>query len=200
MAKGMEMFIMLPMIFIIQKIDFTVPRNVLIVQSAFAIIQTLLLLASTYIYTRINARNDTSTINVVVSKPGEETRTETQTVRDHDMAALKKFVTQLIMGTAITAFLYFKWAIVPPLLMQSVINPMNFYKTQLFKIFILGENEANHPRPWKEDNPMAGLFGQQQEEPAQNNTNGTNTIENETEPSDKPSAPKPKKNKAKKDE
>jgi len=195
------MLIMLPLVFLIQKIDFTVPRNVLIVQSSFAVIQTLLLIGSTYIFTRIRARNNTTSINVVVSKPGEEARTETQTVKDHDIAALKKFVTQLIIGTAITAFLYFKWAIVPPLLMQSVINPMNFYKTQLFKIFILGGSENDYPRPWKEENPIAGLFGQQQEAQngPNNNQNNTNSIEGESEVAERPT-PKTKKNKAKKDE
>jgi len=190
--SGMEMFIMLPMLFLIQKIDFTVPNNVLIVQSAFVIIQTILLVACTYIYNKINTRNNRTVLNVAVPKPGEEPRTESQTVRDHDMAQLKKFGTQLLLGTTITAFLYYKWAIVPPLLMQSVLNPMNFYKTQLFKIYILGQDESEFPRPWKEESPLAGLMGGQQDPaPTEKVIEGEKVEEK---------SPKGKKHKTRKDE
>jgi len=187
-----EMFIMLPMLFLIQKIDFTIPQNVLIVQIAFVTIQTALLLGSAFIYNKINSINNKTKLNIVVSKAGEEVKTEVQTVRDHDMAALKKYGTQLIMGTTITAFLYFKWAIVPPLLMQSVLNPMNFYKNQLFKLYILGHADTDYPRPWKEDNPLAGLMGGNQEPEATPAAADTDAIEDK--------APKSKKSKARKDE
>ena len=82
----MEMFVMLPLLFMVQKVDFTQARNVLMVQCAFTVVQTSILVACAYIYQQINKANNTRVIEVPVQAMGEAARTERQTVKDYDLA------------------------------------------------------------------------------------------------------------------
>jgi len=158
------MLYVLPVVFLVQKIDFTEPNNVLIAQTVFGVVQGLVLIICTYIYLQINNRNDQARVTVLPAATpfggatGEAQRT---IVRDYDISQLRKFVQQVVIGMCIAVFLFVKWNIVPPLAIQCVLNPMNLFGNPLFKLFVLGANPANHPRPFPEENPLGGLFPQQ---------------------------------------
>lgn len=52
--------------------------------------------------------------------------TET-TVCDYDIGELRKYGVQVCFSLALIGFLHFKFGLFPPLAVQSVMNPMNFY-------------------------------------------------------------------------
>jgi len=154
----------LPVVFLVQKIDFTEPINVLIAKTVFGAVQGLVLLICAYIYLQIKNRNDQARVIVPPAAtpfggaPTGEART---TVRDYDISQLRKFAQQVVIGMGVAIFLFVKWNIVPPLAIQCVLNPMNLFGNPLFKLYLLGASPASHPRPFPEENPLGGLFPQQ---------------------------------------
>lgn len=155
------MLVVLPVLFLVQKVDFTNPDNVFIAQLSFSTVQALILLISAYIYLQITKRNDRTQITVPPTPTpfggptGEAQRT---TIRDYDISQLRKYVQQVVIGVAIAIFLFVKWQVVPPMAMQCVLNPVNLFGNPLFKLFVLGENPTKYPRPFPEENPLGGLF------------------------------------------
>merc|ERR1711916_266051 len=69
------------------------------------------------------------------------------------------------MGAVITSFIHYKFEINPPLFLQCLLNPLNFFKNPLTKIYIFGQKD--HPRPFKDSNPLAALLQPQQPEQQQ---------------------------------
>jgi len=160
-----SMLYVLPVVFLVQKIDFTEPTNVLIAQTVFGVVQGLVLLICAYIYLKIKTRNDQARVTVppAATPFGGATTGEAQhtTVRDYDISQLRKFAQQVVIGICIAIFLFVKWNIVPPMAIQCVLNPMNLFGNPLFKLHVLGASPASHPRPFPEENPLGGLFPQQ---------------------------------------
>eukprot|EP01114_Cavostelium_apophysatum_P002498 TRINITY_DN1222_c0_g1_i1.p1 TRINITY_DN1222_c0_g1~~TRINITY_DN1222_c0_g1_i1.p1 ORF type:complete len:199 (+),score=32.85 TRINITY_DN1222_c0_g1_i1:62-658(+) len=177
MANPMgEMIFMLPMIFLMNKIDFTDESNVFFVRIAYVVSQCLCFLAWGYIYKRISETGDkTRTIKVLKTpaSPWGAPSTnpedfEEQTVVAYDFAQAKKALNQLAMGFCIVAFLHYKWNLVQPLFLQSVMIPVGIYKNPLFKIYVLGQKGAIEERPFKEESPFAAMMqGAQQPAPAE---------------------------------
>jgi len=159
-----SMLYVLPVVFLVQKIDFTEPSNVLIAQIVFGGVQGLVLIICAYIYLQIKNRNDQARVTVPPATTpfgGATGEAQHTTVHDYDISQLRKFVQQVVIGMCIAVFLLVKWNIVPPLAIQCVLNPMNLFGNPLFKLFALGENPASHPRPFPEENPLGGLFPRQ---------------------------------------
>jgi len=151
----------LPVLFIVQKIDFTNPEYLLLLQVIFSVVQGSILLLCAYIYNQINTKNDRTIITVPPSSSpfgGASTEPAKQTsIRDYDISQLRKVAQQIGIGIGIAILLYFKWSIIPPMAIQCVLNPMNVFNSPLFKIYILGSPQ---PRPFPDDNPLAGLMQQ----------------------------------------
>lgn len=63
------------------------------------------------------------------------------------------------MSCVISGFLHFKFGIVPPLFIQSVMNPYQTYQNPLVKLHLLGDRSPELVnRPWKQEaNPLARL-------------------------------------------
>jgi len=154
------MLFVLPVLFLVQKIDFADPDKVFYAQLGFGVVQGLVLLISGYLYLQINKRNDQTQITVTATPSpfGAAAEPQRQTIRDYDIAQLRKFVQQVVIGMGIAVFLFVKWAIVPPMAIQCVLNPVNLFGNSLFKLFVLGESADKHPRPFPEENPLAGLL------------------------------------------
>jgi len=79
-------------------------------------------------------------------------------VREYDIAQFKKYASQVLFGAAMVTFIHVNWGIIQPLVIQTVMTPMQLYKLPLFQIFIMGETGEITKRPFKEDNPLASLF------------------------------------------
>jgi hypothetical protein len=104
----------------------------------------------------------------VIDKNISSTETEEMTVSEYDMSQVKKALQQVLIGAVMVSFIHYKWGIVQPLFLQSIMGPMGLYKNpvrthhhpnsfciQMFKIFVLKETVA---RPFKEESPFANLY------------------------------------------
>lgn len=50
------------------------------------------------------------------------------TVSEYEMAQVKKALQQVVIGAVMVGFIHYKWAIVQPLFLQSIMGPMGLYK------------------------------------------------------------------------
>eukprot|EP00013_Stygamoeba_regulata_P023651 CAMPEP_0177644544 /NCGR_PEP_ID=MMETSP0447-20121125/8746_1 /TAXON_ID=0 /ORGANISM="Stygamoeba regulata, Strain BSH-02190019" /LENGTH=215 /DNA_ID=CAMNT_0019146915 /DNA_START=141 /DNA_END=788 /DNA_ORIENTATION=+ len=171
-----KMFVMLPIIFAARQIDWTVEENLLKARIAFALVHAALVILGVYLLYKIKKSR---IANVKVPAiPGDETSKET-TVWEHDVAKLRQWATTMTLTLCITLVMHIKFGFVPPLLIQSVMNPVNFSSNQLFKTWIVGDAQAEGlgERPWKEEkpaNPFASLLGQEDASDS-NTTDATST-------------------------
>eukprot|EP01087_Luapelamoeba_hula_P006001 TRINITY_DN1613_c0_g1_i1.p1 TRINITY_DN1613_c0_g1~~TRINITY_DN1613_c0_g1_i1.p1 ORF type:complete len:235 (+),score=68.23 TRINITY_DN1613_c0_g1_i1:46-750(+) len=166
----MKTFIVLPAILLANQLDFTNDTTVLGLRVAFGVAQGIQLLIAAYLYYVITSKNQQGRVRVPPAAVpswagGDETPappTEV-TVCEYDLSELKKFATQVIMGLAIVSFIHYKWAVMPPLVVQAVLAPFNIWGLQLFQIHVLGKTEANDPklkRPFPaEQGGLGSLFG-----------------------------------------
>ncbi|KYQ93190.1 hypothetical protein DLAC_05828 [Tieghemostelium lacteum] len=167
MARDMKDMIMtFGMFYIIQKVNFKEnPQYIIYAIVTFAVIQVLTLLCIGYIYKKIQSKANNTIVTVPKNPPslfgGQDPNAETErmTATEYDMSQLKKLLTQSIFTIGISAFLYIKMEVVQPMVMQTYFGPVAFLKNKLFKIYILGEPESEHPRPWVEENPLSMLTG-----------------------------------------
>jgi len=157
-----SMLFVLPVLFLVQKVDFTDPANVFKAQLLFGVVQSLVLLLCAHIFLQIKKSNNQTRITVPPTpspfSAAPSGAPQQMTIREYDTLQLRKFAQQIVIGICIAVFLFAKWDIVPPLAIQCVLNPVNLYGSPLFKLFVLGAPQASHPRPFPEENPLAGLM------------------------------------------
>eukprot|EP01116_Phalansterium_solitarium_P013386 TRINITY_DN30745_c0_g1_i1.p2 TRINITY_DN30745_c0_g1~~TRINITY_DN30745_c0_g1_i1.p2 ORF type:complete len:203 (-),score=64.17 TRINITY_DN30745_c0_g1_i1:654-1262(-) len=155
-----DMLLILPVMYIMNQIDWTQPQNVLYSRILYGLAQTCILGFCFFIYQAINARKDQKKITVkqaaqwgTPAGPDQE-----QTVQEYDLAQLKKYATQVLFGACMVSFIHFKWGMIQPLFIQTVMTPMQLYRNQLFQIFVMGQRGDIEKRPFKEENPFAAAF------------------------------------------
>jgi len=91
-------------------------------------------------------------------------------VKEYDLSQLQKYVQEMMFQMALIGFIHYKWELVPPLVIQIVLNPVKFYQNPLFQIFFLGKKGPEYERPFPEKkSPFAGLMGEPVEQVAQEN-------------------------------
>lgn len=148
----MRMVIMLPMMFLMGKIDF---ENDLILNSAraaFLLCQVVSLLAGLYIKKKIEEKNDQRKIYVPGAKspfdptPNYDDVTET-TYATHELAKVNEFIKQTCIGAAISSFIHFKMGVNHVVLIQAIMTPMNLWDNQLVQAYVLGRKTG---RMWGE--------------------------------------------------
>jgi len=166
-----DMLILLPAMFLANKIDFTVPENVLLVRSAFIGIQVILLSLAAKMYLDVSKSKDDRKIRVPPppafgQEPVPESQWEVKTVSQYDMGKLQQYVQELVLHTLLVGFIHYKWGIVPPLLMQTLMNPMRFYRNPLAQVYIFGAKGPEYERPFKEETSefVKSLFGDPNEQ------------------------------------
>jgi len=173
------MFVTLPVLLLMNKLDLANPDNIDLVRMAFGCMQTLLLLVAGYIYFSINSRNQQTKIKVTPPSKfmAAPEAPEVMTIREYDLSQLRKWAGQILMGSIITGFLHYKWGFVPPLFIQTFLNPINMIQMPLFQIHVLGwSDDGDRKRPWKADeNPFASMMPKVDEPAAQGE--GTNNTD-----------------------
>ncbi|KDO32314.1 hypothetical protein SPRG_02793 [Saprolegnia parasitica CBS 223.65] len=148
----MRMFIMLPMMFLMGKIDF---ENELILNGAracFLVCQVVSLLLGLYAKSKVEAKKDTTKIFVPTPKSPLDTSTENSpltetTYYDHELAKAKEFIQQTAIGAAISSFIHLKFGVNQVVVIQSVMIPLNLYDNVILKKHIFG---IGGPRYWDE--------------------------------------------------
>mmetsp|Transcript_9457 Transcript_9457/g.18106 ORF Transcript_9457/g.18106 Transcript_9457/m.18106 type:complete len:241 (-) Transcript_9457:668-1390(-) len=129
------------------------------VEVGYAFVQVVCLALCLLIYLRIDKMVDdgrkiripeVKQMGQVVS-PAKE-----QTAKEYDMDKLKEMVKQPLLGTVITAGIYYKWGSLMPLVMQLLMTPFTLYEGPLTQIHLLGKTmERPFPTP---PGPFAGLM------------------------------------------
>lgn len=138
--------VMLPALWMSNKIDFEDKSNVQILQATFFVVLLVAVGLLQLTLAKIEAAKD----GARVQKPGDSqhfTKAEdgSVSVQEYDSAKAKETRSQLIMGGAIVTFLHFKFGYIQPLLMTSLMNVFNLYDCKAVLIHLLG---ATVERPW----------------------------------------------------
>jgi len=156
-----DMIVILPVMMVANKIDFTDPTNLMLVRGAFAAVQILLLSLSYFVYRSIQKENNTTKIKVPPSPSmGQDAPWETQTIKEYDMSKLQQYLQEMAVQMVIISFIHFQWDFVPPLFLQTVMNPVRFYKTKVIQVHFFGFTGPEYTRPFPEEpNPLASLLG-----------------------------------------
>ncbi|GLE04870.1 hypothetical protein PINS_up013851 [Pythium insidiosum] len=107
----------------------------------------------------LKAKNNTEPGVVIVKEDlgfGQEgERDEKITVAEHDMRMCLKEIQRYAIGTAITIFIHVKWGFFPPLLIQTVTQPVNVAQSPIVKVTLLGQRAWGElRRPWRDPSAM----------------------------------------------
>ncbi|KAL3657863.1 hypothetical protein V7S43_017241 [Phytophthora oleae] len=148
----MRMFIMLPMMFLMGKIDFENETTLMAARTAFLVCQVTALLVGLYLKQLIERKHDTRKIFVPGVKspfdqsPNYADLTET-TYEAHELAKANEFIKQTLIGAGISSFIHFKMGVNHVVMIQSVMMPMNLWDNPLVQAYILGRRNG---RIWNE--------------------------------------------------
>ena len=160
-----RMMVVFPLLFLVNKVDFTVPEYVLAARAAFGVSFLIALAVQLYVRMKISAVNNTAEVEVPKppvygqEQPADAPKTEKKTIRDYDLSVSQQNLTQALLGVAITTFIHYKWNIIPPLVLQAVMNLLQLTENKLVRAYLMGEDLA---RPFVEPKQgLAALFEQQ---------------------------------------
>ncbi|OWZ10840.1 hypothetical protein PHMEG_00016236 [Phytophthora megakarya] len=148
----MRMFIMLPMIFLMGKIDFENETTLMAARTAFLVCQVTALLVGLYLKQLIERKHDTRKIFVPGVKspfdqsPNYAELTET-TYEAHELAKANEFIKQTLIGAGISSLIHFKMGVNHVVMIQSVMMPMNLWDNPLVQAYLLGRRNG---RIWNE--------------------------------------------------
>ncbi|OQR81924.1 hypothetical protein THRCLA_11283 [Thraustotheca clavata] len=148
----MRMFIMLPMMFLMGKIDFENDTILYGARACFVACQVISLLLGLYAKSKIEKCHDTTKIYVPTPKSPLDTSTENSpltetTYFDHELAKAKEFIQQTCIGAAISGFIHLKFGVNQVVVIQSVMIPLNLYDNVILKKHVFG---IGGPRYWDE--------------------------------------------------
>eukprot|EP00325_Prymnesiales_sp_UTEX-LB-985_P030824 CAMPEP_0174728336 /NCGR_PEP_ID=MMETSP1094-20130205/51536_1 /TAXON_ID=156173 /ORGANISM="Chrysochromulina brevifilum, Strain UTEX LB 985" /LENGTH=201 /DNA_ID=CAMNT_0015930231 /DNA_START=7 /DNA_END=612 /DNA_ORIENTATION=+ len=162
MAPAMRQLVLLPVMWGSSKLNLDDPTNLLILQCVFgAVIGTAYLLLQFATFRAKRQNNITPVANPGTSQylsDSDKAEDGSVTARAYDVAKLSESKLQLVMSAAITCFIHVKWQYTQPLLMISIMQPMQLWDNPAMHIHLRGKSGPGYERPWKganADNPLA---------------------------------------------
>ena len=145
-------------------IDYKDAQTITNIRMCFVTSMTLLIGLFSIVYFRLQAAKKRLEEDKVRVKSKDlatgETKEEEVTLYEHDFRELKKVLSSNLMGAAMVSLMHSYMKVVPPLLLQSIMMPLNLSETQLFQVHVLGRTSATHAnlkRPW-EPEPVKSPF------------------------------------------
>ena len=145
-------------------IDYKDVQTITNIRMCFVTSMTLLIGLFTVMYLRLQAAKKTLEEDKVRVKSKDlatgETKEEDVTLYEHDFREFKKVLSSNLMGAAMVSLMHTYMKVVPPLLLQSIMMPLNLSETQVFQVHVLGRTaatRANLQRPW-EPEPVKSPF------------------------------------------
>lgn len=163
MPEGLgNMVVMLPALYVMNKIDFEKEDNILYLRIAFVVAQVFVVTLSLFILSRIKSKNDSTKLVYTPTPPPSFGTTpppaepvETTNMA-YDIQMFWKMFQQTAMSLGIVCFIHYQWAITAALFMQVFMGPQQLIGQPLFKLHVL--NKAVE-RPFKEPaSPFAALL------------------------------------------
>lgn len=165
MASNNKMMLVLPLMFLMNKVDFEDPTVLLGVRAAYVALQTLSLLANLYLWLQTKRTVDPKKITVETKLATGEKKTQEMTITEYDLKFLTDAVRKIVLSAVITGFIHYKWKIVQPLVLQAAMAPLELWDNKLMQIRVFGKSGEGYERPFKEaKDPMAEWLEKKQEE------------------------------------
>uniref|UniRef100_A0A7S3JS43 Inorganic phosphate transporter n=1 Tax=Aureoumbra lagunensis TaxID=44058 RepID=A0A7S3JS43_9STRA len=140
------------------KIEFT--EYVVILRIAYVVAMLTSISVYAYLIRLAKANTDDTKVQVIEKVPtsGAEAR-RTLTVGEYDAEEAFKKIKSLGFGMCVVAFIHLKWGSPMPLLLQSVMTPVNLSDDPLVKIhFFKAPATGKLKRPFKVSNPFQQLM------------------------------------------
>ena len=138
------------------------------IRMAFTTSVTVCYLVIFYMYKQVKRKEkklSEDTVEVTAKDPynnGEEKK-ETLTYYEHDLREVKKAGTSQAFGFLMTSVLHFYFKLNPPIVLQTIMLPLNMMETPAFQVHVLekdGSANKKLQRPWmpeEKPNPFADL-------------------------------------------
>lgn len=165
-----NMIVMLPALYLSNNIDFKDnEQNLMLLRISFAVSLLLTILAAFYVQLKIKGTPNNEEVTVEPVSPGfgqpPQGEAETMTAQEYDLRECKKIINQCCMSFGVPCFLHYKWEMVPPLVIQTVLAPKTVLSSPLFAHYILGDPDIVRPFPVA-PNPLQQLMNGGATEPA----------------------------------
>ena len=99
-----------------------------------------------------NNKNDDEKDN----QKNEGEKRETITFYEHDLREVRKAGQSHAFGFLMTAVLHFYFKLNPPIVLQTIMLPLNMIETPCFRVHVLGRDSKSDERlkrPWREEKP-----------------------------------------------
>lgn len=146
---------------IARKINFDNTDVLFYVRALYITSNIIIALAYYYQYSKIQAKNDLTTLKYVEPAAPMSGKTEpeliTTTVKEYDLLELQKAAKSALMGVGMMAVMHLYFKFTQPLLVQSILPVKNAFETKLAGLHIFGKPATGeYKRPFK---AAPGLFG-----------------------------------------
>jgi len=153
-----KQLVALPVIWISGKIDFTNPQNVQTLRIWFCFVMTCGYLALQLAIQRCKRKNEATRVATpgtsMYLKDEDKAADGSVSARTYDNAKLQEAKMQFVMSAAISFFVHFQWGYTQPLVLMSVMQPMQLFDNPALAIHLRGKPGE---RPFKAaaGNPLA---------------------------------------------
>jgi multisubunit Na+/H+ antiporter MnhC subunit len=161
-------------LYLMYQVDFKDETNLLMIRISYGIIQSLSVGIILFLYTKISKPFQDSTKKISILD--DQSKNEEITIQEYDTKEWQKFLKTTLISIGINLFIHFKFEVVPPLLMQSILGISNLMSNPLVQAHILG-NEIE--RPIKEES-LFSMFNSVTQ-PEDDSSNDTKEIEPKNE-------------------
>ena len=152
----------LPVLWGTKSIDFEDETNRFYLLCVFGVVMSSVFISIQMTTTAIKRKNDTGR----VANPGTlQTLAEDQKAEDgscsicaYDLAKIGEAKMQLFMSAAIGMFVHIQWGYTQPLIVMSVMQPLQAFDNKAIKVHLFGMSGPEFERPWASanaGNPLA---------------------------------------------
>ncbi|KAF9352451.1 hypothetical protein BGX26_009737 [Mortierella sp. AD094] len=146
---------------ITNRLDVEDTRTKQLILAAYIASQAVVLGISFIIHRRIQAKKD-STVFKYIEQPkpfsGEQPKEVTTTVMEYDLEQNSQVLKQNLVTLALMVFMHFKFGVIRPLIIHSILPIKNVFESKWAQVHLLGKPAVGDlARPWKADNPFAAL-------------------------------------------
>ncbi|KAG0219336.1 hypothetical protein BGX31_011345 [Mortierella sp. GBA43] len=148
---------------ITNRLDLEDTKTKQLIVGLYVAAQAIVLSISYIVQRRIQAKKDTAELKYMEQpKPfsGEEPKLVRTTNMAHDMEQNSQAQKQALIGLTLMIFLHFKFGVIRPLVVQSILPLKNALQSKAAQVYLFGKPaEGDLKRPWKAENPFEALAG-----------------------------------------
>lgn len=156
MMGAMRQFIMLPVLWSSNKVDWADEHNLLMLRTAACVVVALCISLLLVAYSRASG----SKSDERVQKPGagqflpkegdaKMAADGSVSVKVYDVAMIKEAMMQFGMSVVIISVMHIKWAYTQPLLMVCIMQPLQIWDNKGMHVHLRGASGPGYERPWK---------------------------------------------------